>query len=278
MQHRFLLSKYSLLNATDLLPGRRNGWPLTTRSERCWCSNWRTASNVSRKSKRKSSRQHQHQFSHQIGEHESATDGQHSAVGAGRSCGADSDREGRRVVAWNCCQTTHATGSRPRTAHPRHTHHGPRREFPVVGRQTGGFEGRFCRGGRCWGSRIVKDGTRCPAVDSVDASTKNDRRRVRLAGSFWRGEVCSVLSVASGVMRRWFLSVNAKYGLRGVRIGEAANPGPAGRHRRAQRLRALRWSWGSDTSNEEGRHVVRRLDAQSIDTDPLIAQSSSQAK
>ena len=77
-------------------------------------------------------------------------------------------------------------------------------------------------------------------------------------------------------MRRWFLRVNAKYGLRGVRIGEAANPAPASRRRLAQRLRALQWSWDSDTeSDEDGRHVIRRLEAQSIDTDdPLVAQSS----
>ena len=39
----------------------------------------------------------------------------------------------------------------------------------------------------------------------------------------------------------------------------------------------LRWSWDSDSeSDEEGRHVVRRLEAESIDTDdhPLVAQSS----
>ena len=114
-------------------------------------------------------------------------------------------------------------------------------------------------------------------VDSVDTSARNDRRRARVAESSWRGEIRSILSVVLGVMRRWFLSVNAKYGLRGVRIGEAANPGPPSRRRRAQRLRALQWSWDSDTeSDEEGRHVIRRLEAQSTDTDdhPLVAQSS----
>ena len=63
-----------------------------------------------------------------------------------------------------------------------------------------------------------------------------------------------------------------RYGLRGVRIGEAAHPGPNSRRRRAQRLWPLPWSWDSDTeSDEEGRQVVRRLEAQSINTD---AQSS----
>ena len=66
--------------------------------------------------------------------------------------------------------------------------------------------------------------------------------------------------------------MDAKYGLRGVQIGEAAHPGPNSRRCRAQRLRPLPWSWDSDTElDEEGRQVVRRLEAQSIDTD---AQSS----
>ena len=63
---------------------------------------------------------------------EFATEGQHSAVGAGCSRGANSGREGRCVVARNRCQTTHTTGSWPRT-HPRHAHDGPRRTCPVVG-------------------------------------------------------------------------------------------------------------------------------------------------
>ena len=77
-----------------------------------------------------------------------------------------------------------------------------------------------------------KDGTRCRAVDSVDTSAWNDRQRALVAGSPWRGEIRSVLSVVVGVVRRWFLSVNAKYGLRGVRVGEASNPGPKKRRRR----------------------------------------------
>ena len=37
-----------------------------------------------------------------------------------------------------------------------------RRRTGIGPGQTGGVEGRFCQGGRCWGSRIdVKDGTRC---------------------------------------------------------------------------------------------------------------------
>ena len=130
----------------------------------------------------------------------------------------------------------------------------------MVGRLTRGFEGRFCQGGRCWGSRVdVKDGARCRAVDSVDTSARNDRRRVRVAGSSWRGEIRSVLSVVLGVVR----SVNAKY--------RSCQQVP-----KAQRLRALQWSWDSDTeSDEEGPHVIRRLEAQSIDTDdPHVAQSS----
>ena len=50
--------------------------------------------------------------------------------------------------------------------------------------RTGGSEGRFCQGGRHRGSRIdFTDGTRCRAVDSVDMSAGNDRRRARVAGS-----------------------------------------------------------------------------------------------
>ena len=106
-----------------------------------------------------------------------------------------------------------------------------------------------------------------PRTGCSDAICRQFRRRARVAGSSSRGAVCPILSVHS--------RVDAKYGLRKVRIGEAAHPGPDSRRRRAQRLRPLPWSWDSDTeSDEEGRQVVRRVEAQSIDTDPLIAQSS----
>ena len=106
----------------------------------------------------------------------------------------------------------------------------------------------------------------CKAFDPVDTSAKNDRRRARVAGSSWRGEIRSVLSVDLGVMRRWFSSVNAKYGLRGVRIGEGA---AAGRKDCGHN--------GRDTeSDEERRHVIRRLEALLIDTDDhfFVAHSS----
>ena len=40
--------------------------------------------------------------------------------------------------------------------------------------------------------------------------------------------------------------VNSRYGLRGVRVGEASHPGPASKRRRTQRLRGVPWSWDSD--------------------------------
>ena len=59
----------------------------------------------------------------------------------------------------------------------------------------------------------------------------------------------------------------------GFRVGEAANPGPASRRRR---MRALPWSWDSDTeSDDEGRNVVRRLESHvDSDEEPLLPPSS----
>ena len=72
---------------------------------------------------------------------ESATDGQFSAVGAGRSCGADSGP--RRQT----CRRTELLSDDARNKES--AHDGPRRAFPVAGGQTGGFKGRFCQEGRC---------------------------------------------------------------------------------------------------------------------------------
>ena len=59
----------------------------------------------------------------------------------------------------------------------------------------------------------------------------------------------------------------------GCRVGEAANPGPTSRRRR---MRALPWSWDSDTeSDDEGRNVVRRLESHvDSDEEPLLPPSS----
>ena len=50
-----------------------------------------------------------------------------------------------------------------------------------------------------------------------------------------------------------------QWGFRGVRVGEAANPGPCSRRRRMQR-RALQWSWDSDSESEDERNVAPRLE------------------
>ena len=50
-----------------------------------------------------------------------------------------------------------------------------------------------------------------------------------------------------------------RYGLRGQRIGEAANPGPSNRRRRTQR-RALPWSWDSDSESADERNVASRME------------------
>ena len=54
----------------------------------------------------------------------------------------------------------------------------------------------------------------------------------------WNGDVKAVPSVAEAIRHQC--------GLKGVRVGEADNPGPS-RRRRTQRLRALPWVWDSDS-------------------------------
>ena len=57
------------------------------------------------------------------------------------------------------------------------------------------------------------------------------------------------------------------HGLRGRRIGEANNPGPASRRRRTQRLRALQRAMDNDSESEDECHnVARRLEG---DEQPL---------
>ena len=50
-----------------------------------------------------------------------------------------------------------------------------------------------------------------------------------------------------------------QWGFRGVRVGEAANPGPPSRRRRMQR-RALQWSWDSDSDSGDEQNVAPRLE------------------
>ena len=47
---------------------------------------------------------------------------------------------------------------------------------------------------------------------------------------------------------------SCRYGLRGIRVGEASNPGPS---RRRRRLRPLPWSWDSDTESD-GPELTRQ--------------------
>ena len=57
------------------------------------------------------------------------------------------------------------------------------------------------------------------------------------------------------LLRRWFLSVNAKHGLCRVRIGDAPNPGPATRRRLTQRCGHCDGLDSDTESDEEGCQV-----------------------
>ena len=151
----------------------------------------------------------------------------------------------------------------------------------------------LANGGYGWASRgsgkdlqsLGESSGRVAADHSSTGCCRQFRRRVGVAGSSWRGAICPILSVHSkafSVVRggadvrqsptnRWVLRVNAKYGLRGVRIGEAGHPGPDSRRRRTRRLRAMRQSWDSDSP--ESPDVVRKSDSQGMDTDGEISLS-----
>ena len=89
------------------------------------------------------------------------------------------------------------------------------------------------------------------------AAERQEIIQEQLRGALGEGRFGPILSVHSGALcttrdgenvrqgatNCCVVRVNAKYGLRGVRIGEAAHPRPDSRRHRAQRLRALRWSW-----------------------------------
>ena len=65
--------------------------------------------------------------------------------------------------------------------------------------------------------------------------------------------------------------MNSRYGLRGVRVGEASHPGPASRRRRMQRLRGVPWSWDSDdASSSDDIHRPTQVDSDSEDGQPLV--------
>ena len=53
----------------------------------------------------------------------------------------------------------------------------------------------------------------------------------------------------------------AKYGLRGVRVGEASHPGPGSKRRRTQWLRALQRSMDSDGESSEDDARPTQLDS-----------------
>ena len=91
--------------------------------------------------------------------------------------------------------------------------------------------------------------------------------------------------VHDGRVRRTFASVdkcqdilrtaNSRYGLRGVRVGEASHPGPASKGRRTQRLRALQRSWDSDgESSSDDIHRPTQVDSDSEDEQPLVRAAS----
>ena len=65
--------------------------------------------------------------------------------------------------------------------------------------------------------------------------------------------------------------VNSRYGLRGVRVGEASQPGPASKRRRTQRMRSVPWSWDSDgESSSDDIHRPTEVDSDSEDEQPLV--------
>ena len=71
-----------------------------------------------------------------------------------------------------------------------------------------------------------------------------------------------------------------KWGLRGVRVGEASNPGPASKRRRTQRLRALQRSIDGDSEDDRplvsasGPKVFAMSDREdSMEDDPTTLHS-----
>ena len=66
-------------------------------------------------------------------------------------------------------------------------------------------------------------------------------------------------------------AVHARYGLRGVRVGEASHPGPASKRRRTQKISASPWSWDSDDeSSSEDIHRPTQVDSDLEDEQPLV--------
>ena len=165
---------------------------------------------------------------------ESPTNGERSAIRAGRIGGADPCGEDRYVT------TSRTSGNRPREEHSCNADFDSRRALSMDGRPTGGFTECFCRRRRRSDLRIdFKDGEGGRIVDPVDTSVEHVRRRVCVAGSAWRGAVCPVVSPLSVplclkrlVSSRAFVVRSSRYGLRGCRVGEASNPGPRVRRRR----------------------------------------------
>ena len=66
--------------------------------------------------------------------------------------------------------------------------------------------------------------------------------------------------------------INARYGLCGVRVGEASHPGLASKRRRTHWLRALQRSMDSDgeSSSEMGMPIPTQVDTDSEDARPLV--------
>ena len=86
-------------------------------------------------------------------------------------------------------------------------------------------------------------------------------RRVVRGHHSWGPGSHSETDVSDGRVRRTVASVdqrqdilrivNSRYGLRGVRVGEAPHPGPACKRRWTQRMRGVPWSWDSDSEDEQ---------------------------
>ena len=120
-------------------------------------------------------------------------------------------------------------------------------------------------GSKTWRTRLPKFRRGCFQVGARHRRGSNSVASVDTTTlvSVEHGEFSHVSKVAP--------RIRILYGLRGHRIGEASNPGPASRRRRTQRLRSLQRATDSDSESEdECRNVARRLEG---DEQPLEVTS-----
>ena len=90
-------------------------------------------------------------------------------------------------------------------------------------------------------------------------------REVRTVSTLWD----------EGPVQAKLRTVNYRYGLRGVRVGEASPPGPASRRRRTQRLRALQRLWDSDSESDDVTREATQVGSDSEDSQPFLRSASS---